>query len=161
MPVAPRTPALQSAGVLAFRRLAGLELLLGHMGGPFWSRKQEGAWSVPKGLLEPGEDALTAARREFAEETGLQLPEGPLLPLGDARTSAGKTVTIWALESDVDVTGFSPGTFSMQWPPRSGRTIEAAEIDVLRWVPADEAVALLTPAQRPFVARLRALLDAD
>ncbi|HEY8319173.1 MAG TPA: NUDIX domain-containing protein [Amnibacterium sp.] len=161
MSTAPRTPALQSAGVLVFRRLGGLELLLGHMGGPFWARKQDGAWSVPKGLLEPGEDAMTAARREFTEETGLPLPEGALLPLGDVRTAAGKTVTVWALEADPEVDAFSPGTFPLEWPPRSGRTIQVPEIDVLRWVAADEAVALLTTAQRPLVARLSAMLGAD
>ena len=139
-----------------FRRHDGLEVLIGHMGGPFWARKQEGAWSVPKGLLEPGEEPLEAARREFREETGLPVPDGELLPLGDVRTSGGKTVTVWAVESDVDLAGFSPGTFPMEWPPRSGRVLEVPEIDVLRWVPLEEAQLLMTASQRPLLARLPA-----
>jgi predicted NUDIX family NTP pyrophosphohydrolase len=144
-----------------FRRSDGaVEVLIGHMGGPFWARKQEGAWSLPKGLLEPGEEPLSAARREFDEETGIPLPDGELLPLGDVRTSGGKTITVWALESDVDVDGFSPGTFPLQWPPRSGRTIEVPEIDELRWVPLGDAQALLTPSQRPLLDRLESLLGS-
>jgi predicted NUDIX family NTP pyrophosphohydrolase len=150
-----RTPALQSAGVLVFRRRDGsLEVLLGHMGGPFWARKQDGAWSVPKGLLERGEEPQAAASREFEEETGLPLPRGELLPLGSVRTSGGKTVTVWAVEADVDPAGFSPGTFALEWPPRSGRTIEVPEIDDLRWLPIDAASPLLTASQRPLLDRL-------
>ena len=153
-----RTPALRSAGVLVYRRRDGvLEVLLGHMGGPFWARKQDGAWSVPKGLLEPGEEPQAAARREFEEETGLPLPLGELVPLGSVRTSGGKTVTVWALDADVDVAGFSPGTFTLEWPPRSGRTLEVPEIDQLRWVPLDAASSLLTASQRPLLERLEAL----
>ena len=155
-----RTPALQSAGVLVFRRReCVLEVLLGHMGGPFWSRKQDGAWSVPKGLLEPGEESQAAARREFEEETGVPLPQGELLPLGSVRTSGGKTVTVWALEADVDVARFSPGTFPMEWPPRSGRVLDVPEIDQLRWLPVDAASPLLTASQRPLLERLVALLE--
>ncbi|WP_297345432.1 NUDIX domain-containing protein [Amnibacterium sp.] len=150
----PRTPAPRSAGVLVFRRHDGLEVLLGHMGGPFWARKQEGAWTVPKGLLEPGEEPLEAARREFREETGIPVPDGTPVPLGDVRTSGGKTVTVWAVEADVDVAGFSPGTFTLEWPPRSGRLLEVPEIDELRWVPLDAAQRMLTASQRPLLARL-------
>ena len=139
--------------------MGGVEVLLGHMGGPFWARKQEGAWSVPKGLLEQGEEALTAARREFEEETGLPLPEGELVPLGSVRTAGGKTVTVWALDADVDTDGFSPGTFTLEWPPRSGRTLEVPEIDELRWLPVDVAAPLLTTSQRPLLQRLAALHD--
>jgi predicted NUDIX family NTP pyrophosphohydrolase len=142
-----------------FRKQGGtIQVLIGHMGGPFWARKQEGAWSVPKGLLEPAEEPLAAARREFQEETGIPLPEGEPVTLGDVRTSGGKTITVWALEADVDVAAFSPGTFTLQWPPRSGRTIEAPEIDELRWVPLDDAGALLTASQRPLLDRLQSLL---
>ncbi|MCU1475101.1 MAG: mismatch repair protein MutT [Amnibacterium sp.] len=137
-----------------FRRHDGLEVLLGHMGGPFWARKQEGAWTVPKGLLEPGEEPLEAARREFREETGIPVPDGTPVPLGDVRTSGGKTVTVWAVEADVDVAGFSPGTFTLEWPPRSGRLLEVPEIDELRWVPLDAAQRMLTASQRPLLARL-------
>jgi len=153
-----RTPALQSAGVLVFRRRGGVvEVLLGHMGGPFWARKQAGAWSVPKGLLEPGEEPQAAARREFEEETGIALPEGELVPLGSVRTAGGKTITVWALEADVDTGGFSPGTFTMEWPPRSGRSVDVPEIDELRWLPVDAADSLLTASQRPLLGRLAAL----
>jgi predicted NUDIX family NTP pyrophosphohydrolase len=144
-----------------FRRRDGaLEVLIGHMGGPFWSRKQQGAWSVPKGLLEPGEEPLDAARREFREETGVPLPDGELLPLGDVRTSGGKTVSVWALDADVDLAAFSPGTFTMEWPPRSGRQLEVPEIDELRWLPIGEAHPLLTASQQPLLERLAALLAA-
>jgi predicted NUDIX family NTP pyrophosphohydrolase len=154
----PRTPAPRSAGVLVFRHTDdGLEVLIGHMGGPFWARKQDGAWSVPKGLLEPGEEPLAAARREFEEETGIPLPEGELLDLGDVHTSGGKTVTVWALDAEVDLTAFSPGTFALEWPPRSGRTLEVQEIDDLRWVRVGDAGPLLTASQRPLLDRLTAL----
>ena len=139
--------------------MGGVEVLLGHMGGPFWARKQAGAWSVPKGLLEPGEEPQSAARREFEEETGLPLPEGELVPLGSVRTAGGKTVTVWALDADVDTDGFSPGTFTLEWPPRSGRTLEVPEIDELRWLPVDVAAPLLTTSQRPLLQRLAALHD--
>lgn len=139
--------------------MGGVEVLLGHMGGPFWARKQAGAWSVPKGLLEPGEEPQSAARREFEEETGLPLPEGELVPLGSVRTAGGKTVTVWALDADVDTDGFSPGTFTLEWPPRSGRTLEVPEIDELRWLPVDVAAPLLTTSQRPLLERLVALHD--
>lgn len=141
------------------RRHGAVEVLIGHMGGPFWARKQAGAWSVPKGLLEPGEKPLAAARREFEEETGIPSPDGDLLPLGEVRTSAGKTITVWAVEGDVDLGAFSPGTFPLEWPPRTGRTLEVPEIDALRWVPVDEAMDLLTVSQRPLLERLTARLD--
>lgn len=149
---------LRSAGVLAFRRRSPVEVLIGHMGGPFWARKQEGAWSIPKGLLEPDEDALAAARREFEEETGLPLPAGRLVSLGAVRTSGGKAIVVWALEADLDVASFSPGTVTIEWPPRAGRMIEVPEIDQVRWVPLDEARRLLTSSQRPFLDRLQELV---
>ena len=141
-----------------FRRSPALEVLIGHMGGPFWARKQHGGWSIPKGLVEPGEDDLVAARREFREETGLALPDGEPTPLGEVRTSGGKTVVVWALEADLDVEAFAPGTFPLEWPPRSGRTIAVPELDELRWSPVAEAAPLLTASQRPLLGRLAALM---
>ncbi|WP_347882115.1 NUDIX domain-containing protein [Amnibacterium sp. CER49] len=142
-----------------FRRVGGSpEVLLGHMGGPFWARKQEGAWSAPKGVVEPGERPFEAALREFTEETGLPVPQADWTPLGTVRAS-GKAIELWAGESDVELTGFSPGTFALEWPPRSGRTVQVPEIDALRWVPLPEAATLLTKGQRPFLERLAPLLE--
>jgi predicted NUDIX family NTP pyrophosphohydrolase len=159
MPTTPRTPA-RSAGVLVFRRSPRLEVLIGHLGGPFWARKHQQAWSAPKGLLEPGETPEEAAAREFTEETGLPVPEGTLLPLGAVRASGGKTVELWAVEADPDLSGFSPGTFPLEWPPRSGTLVSFPEIDRLEWAPVGEAAALLVRSQLPFLDRLQALLTA-
>jgi predicted NUDIX family NTP pyrophosphohydrolase len=129
-------------------------VLLGHLGGPFWARKDGGAWSIPKGECEPGEDELTAARREFTEELGLPVPAGPLLALGSARQSGGKTVTVWAVEGDLDVTAISPGTFEMEWPPKSGKTRAFPEIDRAGWFEVDVARQKLAGGQRPFLDRV-------
>jgi predicted NUDIX family NTP pyrophosphohydrolase len=121
-----------SAGILVFRRDAdggGLQVLLGHMGGPFWARKQEHAWSVPKGEHGPDEEPLDAARREFAEETSLPLPAGDLVDLGTVRQSGGKVVAVWAVEGDLDVAAAVSNTFVLEWPPRSGRQQEFPELD--------------------------------
>lgn len=133
-----------------------VDVLIGHMGGPLWARKDEGAWSVPKGLVEPAEDPLGAAYREFSEETGMPAPEGPPIDIGAVRAN-GKTVQLWALWGDPDLREFDPGTFRMEWPPHSGRTITAPEIDLLRWASLAEAETLLVRAQRPFLPRLAAL----
>ena len=108
-----------SAGLLAFRRRDGLEFLLAHPGGPFWARKDDGAWTIPKGLVRP-DDLLTGALREFKEETGLTAP-GPFVPLQPVRQKSGKTVHGFAFEADLDLTNFSSNTFEMEWPPRSGQ----------------------------------------
>jgi predicted NUDIX family NTP pyrophosphohydrolase len=149
----------RSAGIVLFRRgSAGLEVLLGHMGGPYWDGKDDGAWSFPKGLLEDGEDGPAAARREFAEELGLPLPDGPLIDLGEEKQRSGKVVTLWALEGDLDVAGVVPGTFEMEWPARSGRTQQFPEIDRVAWFAVDAARAKLVSGQRPFLDRLAAAL---
>lgn len=158
MPATTRTPA-HSAGVLVFRRAPALEVLIGHLGGPFWARKHEQAWSVPKGLLEPGESAEQAAAREFTEETGLPVPEGPLLALGGVRASGGKTVELWAVEADPDLSRFSPGTFPLEWPPRSGTVVDFPELDRLEWFPVGEAAVLLVRSQPAFLDRLRGVLS--
>ncbi|MDQ1514113.1 MAG: hypothetical protein QOC59_1955 [Microbacteriaceae bacterium] len=149
---------MRSAGVLVFRRSPTLEVLIGHLGGPFWARKHEQAWSVPKGLLEPGETPEEAAAREFTEETGLPVPDGVRLPLGAVRVGGGKTVELWAVEADPDLSGFAPGTFPLEWPPRSGTVVPFPEIDRLEWAPVDEAAALLVRGQLPFLDRLQTLL---
>lgn len=149
-------PARRSAGILVHRRAGrGDEVLLGHMGGPLWARKEEGAWTVPKGEVAPGEEDEAAARREFAEELGLPVPPGALLPLGEVRQAGGKTVVVWAVEGDLDPARVEPGTFEMEWPPRSGRRQTFPEIDRVAWVPLDEAAPRLVAAQRAFLDRLR------
>ena len=120
-----------SAGLLVYRRKdARTEFLLGHPGGPLWARKDLGAWMVPKGLVEPGEAPIDAALREFEEETGLAAP-APGRPLMPLRQSGGKTVLCWAAEGDLDLAAFKPGTFEMEWPPRSGRRATYTEMDRL------------------------------
>ncbi|MGI5403918.1 NUDIX domain-containing protein [Streptomyces sp. CA-135486] len=150
----------RSAGLLLFRRRStGTEILIGHMGGPFWQARDAGAWSVPKGEYTPEEEPMAAARREFEEELGLAPPEGAWLPLGDARQPGGKIVTVWALEGDLDTDLVVPGTFTMEWPMRSGRMREFPEIDRAEWTGMDEAHQKLVPGQRVFIDRLEELLD--
>ncbi|MBW5485501.1 NUDIX domain-containing protein [Streptomyces bambusae] len=149
----------RSAGLLLFRRAgggspAGIEVLLGHMGGPYWERKDERAWSIPKGEYEPDESPRDAARREFTEEIGLPPPDGPYLPLGDVRQPGGKLVTVWAVEADLDPARMVPGTFTMEWPPRSGRTAEFPELDRVAWFAPEVARIRLVPGQVAFVERL-------
>jgi predicted NUDIX family NTP pyrophosphohydrolase len=151
--------AKRSAGLLLFRRVeAGVEVLLGHMGGPFWARKDAGAWTMPKGEYEPDEEPLAAARREFTEELGLPVPEGEPVALGEVRQSGGKTVTAWALAGDLDPAQVVPGTFELEWPPRSGTKREFPELDRVAWFPLDEAAAKVVGAQRAFLDRLAELL---
>lgn len=145
----------RSAGLLVYRRTtAGVEVLLGHMGGPFWARRDEGAWTVPKGEHEPDEQPETAARREFEEELGHPLPPGELLPLGEVRQTGGKVVTVWAVEGEVDPAAVVPGTFEMEWPRGSGRRQTFPELDRVAWWGLDEARARLVTAQRAFLDRL-------
>lgn len=153
---------LRSAGLLLYRRTSGggPELLVAHMGGPFWARKDDAAWSVPKGEYTDGEDPLDAARREFTEELGLPVPDGDPLPLGEARQPSGKRLTVWALEADLDPADVTPGTFTLEWPPRSGRTREFPEVDRVEWVTPDVARRRLVRGQVAFLDRLLALLAA-
>ncbi|PWI07952.1 DNA mismatch repair protein MutT [Streptomyces sp. NWU339] len=145
----------RSAGLLVFRHTGhGLEVLLGHMGGPFFARREAGAWTVPKGEYDPGEPAWDAARREFQEELGLPPPDGEAVPLGEVRQSGGKTVTVWAVEADLDPTTAVPGTFEMEWPPRSGRIQEFPELDRVEWFALDRARELVVTAQAAFLDRL-------
>jgi predicted NUDIX family NTP pyrophosphohydrolase len=152
---------VRSAGILLFRRSHGaVELLLVHPGGPYWARKDAGAWSVPKGEHTDGEDALDCARREFAEETGTVPPEGALVPLGEVRQRSGKRVSVWAAEGDLDAGTVRSNTFSLEWPPRSGRMQEFPEVDRAGWFAPDAAREAIVPAQAPFVDRLLEHLDS-
>jgi predicted NUDIX family NTP pyrophosphohydrolase len=145
----------RSAGILLFRvGEAGIEVLLAHMGGPFWERKDAGAWSVPKGEYETDELPEAAARREFREELGLDVPTGELIELGDIRQSGGKVVTVWALEGDLDPSRVVPGTFELEWPKGSGQKREFPEIDRVAWFAVDDARAKLVAGQRAFLDRL-------
>ncbi|MBF6331526.1 NUDIX domain-containing protein [Nocardia transvalensis] len=147
-----------SAGVLLFRRQPEVQVLLGHMGGPLWARKDAGAWSIPKGEYEPDtEDARVAAAREFAEELGLPVPEGEWIALGEAEYGSGrsrKRVVVWAVEGDLDPAQVIPGTFEMEWPPRSGRFRKFPEIDRAEWFAPEFARDKLVAGQRPFLDRL-------
>ena len=144
-----------SAGLLLWRAPAtpgesGPEVFIAHMGGPFWARKQTGAWSIPKGEYVEGEDPLTAARREFAEEIGVHAPDAEYVDLGEFRYSSGKLVRVFAgAAPDFDVDEVQSNTFELEWPPRSGRRQSFPEVDEARWVPVPEARELLVAGQRP------------
>jgi predicted NUDIX family NTP pyrophosphohydrolase len=146
----------RSAGLLVYRQSDdGIEVLLVHPGGPFWAKKDDGAWSVPKGEYEPSEDPLEVALREFEEELGSAPPDpADARPLGELRQSSGKVVTAWAVEGDVDVRGVRSNTFEMEWPPRSGRTQEFPEVDRAGWFDPDEARRKLLRGQVGFLDRL-------
>lgn len=153
---------VDSAGLLLFRRReGGVELLLAHMGGPFWSRREEGAWTIVKGEHDAGEEPLAAARREFAEETGASPPEGRMIDLGEVRQSGGKRVRAWALEGDFEPASLRSNTFTVEWPPRSGRSAEFPEIDRVRWCDPVTARRLLVRAQARFVDELLRRLCED
>ena len=149
----------RSAGILVFRHSGGiLEVFLVHPGGPFWARKDDGAWSIPKGLMNQGEEPLAAARREFAEETGRTV-DGDFRPLGDFRQPSGKIVTAWAVEADLDPLEIKSNSFEMEWPPRSGRRQQFPEVDRAGWFTPEQAETKLVKGQRPILAALNALLN--
>ena len=144
----------QSAGLLLYRRNGnGVEVLLGHPGGPFWRNKDLGSWSIPKGLIAEGEKPLAAARREFTEETGHR-PRGKSLPLGEARQPGGKMVQAWAVEGDWDAASLKSNMFEMEWPPRSGRRHSFPELDQAEWFDLTEAQAKILKGQAIFLTRL-------
>jgi predicted NUDIX family NTP pyrophosphohydrolase len=148
-----------SAGILLHRKgEAGTEVLLAHPGGPFWARKDLGAWSIPKGELDEGEEPRACALREFAEETGTRLPGDALEELGTVRLKSGKEVIAFAAEADFDPATLTSNTFELEWPPRSGRRQAFPEIDRAEWFGLDAAREKLNPAQAAFVDRLEALL---
>jgi predicted NUDIX family NTP pyrophosphohydrolase len=151
----------RSAGLLMYRRgSAGLEVLLVHPGGPFWAKKDRGAWTIPKGEYAADEEPLAAAQREFVEETG-SLPRGAFAPLGEIRQPGGKQVIAWAVEGDFDPATLVSVTFELEWPPRSGRTHAFPEVDRAQWFSPQGARERILPAQRPFIDRLEALLASD
>ena len=148
-------PTAHSAGLLMYRFGAqGVQVLLAHPGGPYWTRKDDGAWTLPKGEYAPGADPLVEAQREFQEETGWP-PQGPYLPLGELRQKSGKRIRAWAFEGDCDVAQLRSNTFEMEWPPRSGRMQAFAEIDRAAWFTLQEAYRKLIAGQLPFLDALQ------
>ncbi|MGD0320421.1 MAG: NUDIX domain-containing protein [Acidimicrobiales bacterium] len=153
-----------SAGLLVYR-MSGeppdtLELLIVHPGGPLWAKRDHGAWSIPKGEHEPGDDPAACARREFSEELGVAPPEGPWTDLGDVVQHGGKRVHAWAVHGDLDASQVRSNTFEIQWPPRSGRIRSFPEIDAAAWVAVDEARQKLVTAKIAFADRLLAYLSS-
>lgn len=149
--------AKQSAGILLYRRRAGeLEVFLVHPGGPFWAKKDDGAWSIPKGEFLEDEEPLAAAQREFTEETGRTL-EGPFTSLGEVKQSGGKRVHAWAAAGDCDPETITGNTCRIEWPPRSGRTLEFPEVDRAAWFSLALAATKINPAQSAFLERLAQL----
>lgn len=142
-----------SAGLLAFRRVNELELLLGHPGGPFWAKKDAGAWTVPKGVVEASDDLLATARREFAEETNL-VAEGDFFALTPVKQKSGKTVHAFAIEADLDLSAFASNAFEIEWPPRSGRRKSFPEIDRLAYFALPAAMIKIIDYQKPFLIEL-------
>lgn len=150
----------RSAGILLFRRTEGLvEVLLVHPGGPFWSKKDDGAWFMPKGEFEADEEPLSAARREFREELGSEPPAGEPLNLGTVKNKGGKLIYGWALEGTLDLSTFRSNTFSLEWPPRSGKQQEFPEVDRAAFFSLGAAFEKLHEAERPLLDRLATLLE--
>jgi predicted NUDIX family NTP pyrophosphohydrolase len=147
-----------SAGLVLYRRTPVLQILLGHMGGPYWARKDDGAWSIPKGEYGDSEDAFTAARREFQEELGSPPPDGEYHELGEVRQTNGKVVVAWAVEGDLDADAIVSNTFELQWPPRSGRTQQFPEVDRAAWFELEAARPKLVKGQAQLLDRLAATL---
>ncbi|OBY29868.1 NUDIX domain-containing protein [Mycolicibacter kumamotonensis] len=155
--------AKRSAGLLLYRSGddGAVEVLIAHPGGPFWARKDDGAWSIPKGEQPDGEDPWSTARREFVEEIGLEPPDGERLDLGVVRQAGGKTVTVFAVRGDLDVTDAHSNTFEVEWPPRSGRRREFPEVDRVGWFGVEQARTKLLPGQRPVLDRLLDYLGTE
>jgi predicted NUDIX family NTP pyrophosphohydrolase len=149
----------RSAGILLYRREPDgtVAVLLGHMGGPFWAKKDDGAWSIPKGEYADGEDPLAVAHREFEEELGSPVPAAEVTPLGELR-AGGKVLTVWAAEGDLDTAAIRSNTFPLEWPPRSGRVQEFPEVDRAAWLVIEEARTKLVKGQVPYLQRLLDLL---
>ena len=153
--------ATTSAGIVLYRRQPnGIEIFLVHPGGPFWAKKDDAGWSIPKGVAEPGEDLEAAARREFAEEVGA-LPPGTLRPLGQFRQSGRKTIVAYALEGDFDPAALRSNVIEIDWPPRSGRKLSVPEVDRAAWVDLPAARNKLHLGQRPLVDALIELLAGN
>jgi predicted NUDIX family NTP pyrophosphohydrolase len=150
--------AQRSAGLLFYRRVGEVvEVLLVHPGGPFWRRKQVGAWQIPKGMIEPGEEPAATARREAEEELGVAVT-APLVPLGEVQQSGGNMVEAFAAEQDIDADAIVSNLFEIEWPPGSGSRVQFPEVDAARWFAPADAAAMILPSQAPLLDRLRALL---
>jgi predicted NUDIX family NTP pyrophosphohydrolase len=157
--MATRARPKQSAGILVYRLgAASLDVLLVHPGGPFWARKDDGAWFIPKGEINPDEVPLAAAYREFREEVGLDPPTGEPLELGTVKNKGGKLIYGWALAGDLDLSGFRSNTFELEWPPRSGKKREFPEVDRAGWFTLAEARVKLLAGQRPLLDELQTRL---
>ena len=151
----------RSAGLLLYRGDGrGREVLLVHPGGPFWTNRDRGAWSIPKGVYGPEEEPLLAARREFEEELGSAPPDGDVIELGEITQKSGKQVIAWGLQGDLDVSRAHSNTFTIEWPPRSGRFRQFPEVDRAEWFPLDVARDKINPAQAELIDRLEAALDS-
>jgi predicted NUDIX family NTP pyrophosphohydrolase len=151
-----------SAGLLLYRVVDGaVEVLIGHPGGPFWARKDDGAWSIPKGEYLEGEDPWTVAKREFEEELGKAPPDGPRVTFSPLKQPSGKVITAFAVHGDLDLDGTVSNTFTLEWPKGSGNTKEYPEIDRVAWFPIDQAKVKLLKGQRPLLDRLMDVLGAD
>jgi predicted NUDIX family NTP pyrophosphohydrolase len=150
-----------SAGLLLYRRSSAgeIEVLLVHPGGPFWARKDEGAWSIPKGEYDEGDDPAARAEEEFAEELGLRAPPGPRHDLGEVRQAGGKRVRAWAVLGDLDARATTSNVFEMEWPPRSGEHRTFPEVDKAAWFSLDEARAKLLTGQLPLLDRLESITE--
>ncbi|HKH02599.1 MAG TPA: NUDIX domain-containing protein [Bradyrhizobium sp.] len=146
-----------SAGLLAFRRVAGLEVLLAHPGGPLWAKRDSGAWTIPKGLVDAGDDLLVTAQREFSEETGF-IAHGPFIPLRPVKQKSGKIVHAWAFEADFDAARFTSNLFEMEWPPKTGRRTSFPEIDRLEWFAFEPACKKILEYQHPLLLQLKSML---
>lgn len=142
-----------SAGLLVYRRKPGLQVLLAHPGGPYWNRKDLGVWTIPKGLVEGGDDLLSTAKREFAEETGIAVA-GDFFPLAPVRRTSGKVVHAFALEADPDLDAFKSNEFELEWPPKSGRTQRFPEVDRIAWFDPPEAEKKMLGYQLPLLREL-------
>jgi predicted NUDIX family NTP pyrophosphohydrolase len=146
-----------SAGLLAFRRSRGLEVLLAHPGGPFWAKRDGGVWTIPKGLVEADADLLVTARREFTEETGL-IAAGALIPLAPVKQTSGKVVHAFAFEADLDLKAFASNVFEIEWPPRSGQRKSFPEIDRIAYFAMPLAMTKIVPYQQPLLRELEVKL---
>lgn len=158
-PERKRRPTQISAGILAYRRSDELEVLLAHPGGPFWAKRDAGAWTIPKGLIEPGDDPIGAARREFNEETGF-VADGRMIVLAPVRQKSGKLVHAFALDADFDLAGFASNTFEIEWPPKSGRRQSFPEIDRIAYFTLPVAKAKILAYQLPFLFELEKRVTA-
>lgn len=151
----------QSAGILVYRKNGtSIEVLIVHPGGPFWAKKEKGAWSIPKGEPED-DDPLMAAKREFQEETGHEAPEGDFIELGSVKNKSGKTIFAWGVEGDLDASTVKSSTITIEWPPKSGSQQEFPEVDKAGWFGLEKAKEKLNPAQADFIDRLAQALEVD